>query len=205
MSKLTMTTFLTIDGVMQAPGGPPEDPSGGFSYGGWLVPFFDEVTGKFMTEVFERADAFLLGRTTCQIFANHWPRVTDPADPIASKLNALPKHVATKTLDRVEWNNSSLVRDVVSDVATLKARYARELQVHGSAGLAQTLIEHDLVDEYHLLVFPVVLGSGKRLFAAGAVPAKMKLLHTRTTSTGTIIASYARAGKPTQGSFMLDP
>jgi len=205
MSKLTMTTFLTLDGVMQAPGGPPEDPSGGFSYGGWLVPFFDEVTGKFMTEVFERADAFLLGRTTYQIFANHWPRVTDPADPIASKLNALPKHVATKTLDRVEWNNSSLVRDVVSDVAKLKARYARELQVHGSAGLAQTLIEHDLVDEYHLLVFPVVLGSGKRLFAAGAVPAKMKLLHTCTTSAGTIIASYARAGKPTQGSFMLDP
>jgi dihydrofolate reductase len=188
---------------MQAPGGPPEDPSGGFSHGGWLVPFFDEALGKFIVEVFERADAFLLGRTTYQIFANHWPRVTDPSDPIASKLNSLPKHVATKTLDRVDWNNSSLVGDVVSEVATLKARYPRELQVHGSAGLAQTLLEHDLVDEYHLLVFPVVLGVGKRLFGAGAVPAAMKLLQSRTTSSGTIIASYARAGKPTVGSFML--
>jgi len=205
MAKLTMTTFLTLDGVMQAPGGPPEDPSGGFRHGGWLVPFFDGDTGKFMTEVFERADAFLLGRTTYQIFANHWPRVTDPSDPIATKLNALPKHVASKTLARVEWNNSSLVSDVVSEVATLKERYSRELQVHGSAGLAQTLLEHDLVDEYHLLVFPIVLGTGKRLFAGGAIPAALKLLHTRATSTGTIIASYARAGKPTTGSFMLDP
>ncbi|MEI9936085.1 MAG: dihydrofolate reductase family protein [Pseudomonadota bacterium] len=205
MSKLTMTTFLTLDGVMQAPGGPPEDRSGGFSYGGWLVPFFEQDTGKFMAEVFERADAFLLGRTTYQLFASHWPRVTDPADPIASKLNALPKHVASRTLDRVDWHNSSLVADVVTQVATLKARYARELQVHGSAGLAQTLIEHDLVDDYHLLVFPVVLGTGKRLFAVGTVPAKMKLLQTRATSTGTIIASYARTGKPTMGSFMLDP
>ena len=205
MAKLTMTTFLTLDGVMQAPGGPPEDPSGGFRHGGWLVPFFDGDTGKFMTEVFERADAFLLGRTTYQIFANHWPRVTDPSDPIATKLNALPKHVASKTLARVEWNNSSLVSDVVSEVATLKERYPRELQVHGSAGLAQTLLEHDLVDEYHLLVFPIVLGTGKRLFAGGAIPAALKLLHTRATSTGTIIASYARVGKPTTGSFMLDP
>jgi dihydrofolate reductase len=205
MSKLTMTTFLTLDGVMQAPGGPPEDPSGGFRYGGWLVPHFDEDMGKFMALVFERADAFLLGRTTYQIFANHWPRVTDPSDPIATKLNTLPKHVASKTLDRVEWNNSSLVTDVVSAVSALKGRYARELQVHGSAGLAQTLIEHDLVDEYHLLVFPVVLGTGKRLFAAGAVPAAMKLLQTHSTKSGTIIASYARAGKPKLGSFMLDP
>src|SRR6478752_5800195 len=116
MSKLTMTTFLTLDGVMQAPGGPPEDPSGGFRHGGWLVPLFDGDMAKFMTEVFERADAFLLGRNTYQIFANHWPRVTDPSDPIATKLNALPKHVASKTLTRVEWNNSSLEGDVVSEV-----------------------------------------------------------------------------------------
>jgi len=205
MSKLTMTTFLTLDGVMQAPGGPPEDRSGGFDHGGWLVPFFDAITGQFMAERFEQADAFLLGRTTYQIFANHWPRVTDPSDPIASKLNALPKHVASKTLAQVDWHNSSLVRDVATEVSSLKARYPRELQVHGSAGLAQTLLEHDLVDEYHLLVFPVVLGTGKRLFAAGAIPAKLQLLQTRTSSTGTLIASYARAGKPTRGSFMLDP
>jgi len=205
MAKLTMTTFLTLDGVMQGPGGPPEDRSGGFDHGGWLVPFFDADTGKFVVDVFERADAFLLGRTTYQIFANHWPRITDPADPVASKLNTLPKHVASKTLKRLDWHNCTLVTDVVSEVTTLKARYARELQVHGSAGLAQTLIEHDLVDEYHLLVFPVVLGSGKRLFASGAVPAKMRLLQTRSTSNGIIIASYARAGKPEHGSFMLDP
>ena len=205
MSKLTMTTFLTLDGVMQAPGGPPEDPSGGFSHGGWLVPHFDEDLGKFMVGVFERADAFLLGRTTYQIFASHWPRVTDPADLIASKLNTLPKHVASRTLTRVDWRNSSLVADVPSAVRALKARYRAELQVHGSAGLAQTLLEHELVDEFHLLVFPLVLGTGKRLFASGTVPAAMKLLETRTTKSGVIIASYARTGKPTVGSFMLDP
>ena len=205
MSKLTMTTFLTLDGVMQAPGGPPEDTSGGFQFGGWLVPYADPDMGKFMAEVFERADAFLLGRGTYQIFANHWPRVTDPSDPIAAKLNALPKHVASKTLSQVEWNNSSLLSNVVADVAALKARYKGELQVHGSAGLAQTLIERDLVDEYHLLVYPVLLGTGKRLFGGGTVPAALKLSGTRTTSTGVIIATYARAGKPTFGSFMLDP
>lgn len=205
MSKLTMTTFLTLDGVMQAPGGPPEDPSGGFVHGGWLVPFFDEDVGRFMVEVFQRADAFLLGRTTYQIFANHWPRVTDPSDVIATKLNSLPKYVASKTLNRVDWHNSSLVADVVSTVAALKTRYPRELQVHGSAGLAQTLIEHDLVDEFHLLTFPLVLGSGKRLFGNGAVPASMKLLETRATRSGTLIASYARDGKPKTGSFMLEP
>jgi len=205
MSKLTMTTFLTLDGVMQAPGGPPEDASGGFVHGGWLVPFFDEDMGKFMVEMFERADAFLLGRTTYQIFANHWPRVTDPSDVIATKLNSLPKHIASKTLDQVDWHNSSLIRDVVSTAATLKSRYSRELQVHGSAGLAQTLIEHDLIDEFHLLTFPVVLGTGKRLFGRGAVPASLKLLQTRATRNGTIIASYARDGKPKTGSFMLDP
>ncbi|HYQ45979.1 MAG TPA: dihydrofolate reductase family protein [Polyangiaceae bacterium] len=205
MSKLTMTTFLTLDGVMQAPGGPPEDPSGGFGHGGWLVPYFDEDMGKFMVEVFQRADAFLLGRTTFQIFANHWPRITDPSNLIATKLNSLPKHVASKTLERLDWHNSSRVSDVVASVADLKNRYPRELQVHGSAGLAQTLIEHDLVDEYHLLTFPVVLGTGKRLFGTGAVPAAMKLLQTRATRTGTLIASYARDGKPKVGSFMLDP
>lgn len=205
MAQLTITTFMTLDGVMQAPGGPAEDRSGGFESGGWLVPLFDQATGKFMEEVFERADAFLLGRTTYQLFANHWPRVTDPANLIARKLNALPKHVASKTLERVDWHNSSLVTDAASALAALKGRYARELQVHGSAGLAQTLIAQDLVDEYHLLVFPVVLGAGKRLFDAGAVPAAMKLRATRTTENGVIIASYTRSGKPTVGSFMLDP
>jgi dihydrofolate reductase len=205
MSKLTMTTFVTLDGVMQAPGAPTEDTSGAFKHGGWLVPYADDEMGKFMSSVFDRADAFLLGGYTYRIFASYWPRVTDPNDPIASRLNQLPKHVVSKTLDKVEWNNSTLVRDVVGEVAQIKSRYARELQVHGSAGLAQTLILHDLVDVYNLLVYPVVLGSGKRLFGSGAGPAALKLTSTRTTSTGVVIATYERAGRPTYGSFALDP
>jgi dihydrofolate reductase len=204
MAKLTMTTFLTVDGVMQAPGTPEEDRSDGFDQGGWLVPHFDEETGHFMTAVFERVDAFLLGRTTYQIFSNHWPRVTDPNDIVARKLNTLPKHVASTSLDAVSWTNSSLVRDVVGEIAEIKARYPGELQVHGSRGLAQTLIANDLVDEYNLLVFPVVLGEGKRLFGEGAVPAALQRLSTQTTPSGVIITTYRRAGRPTYGSFALE-
>jgi dihydrofolate reductase len=203
MAKLTMSTFLTLDGVMQAPGGPTEDPSGGFTYGGWLVPHFDEETGRFMGEVFERVDAFLLGRHTYEIFAGHWPRITDPNDPVAKALNSLPKHVASNSLERAEWAHSSIVRDVVKEVPSLKKKYARELQVHGSCGLAQTLIEHDLVDVFHLLQFPVTLGKGRRLFGPGTVPAAMKHVETRTTSKGVVITTYERAGKPTFGSFQL--
>jgi len=205
MSKLTVTTFTTLDGVMQAPGGPPEDTSGGFTHGGWVVPYFDPDGGKFMTEVFDRADAFLLGRGTYQLFASHWPRFTDPKDPIASRLNALPKHVATRTLGKLEWNNSTVVRDVVREVRELKHRYPRELQVHGSAGLIQTLFAEDLVDELNLIVFPVVLGTGKRLFPQGARPAAMVNGGTRTTGSGVVITTYRRGGKPTYGSFMLEP
>jgi dihydrofolate reductase len=204
MTKLTMTTFLTLDGVMQAPGAPLEDASGGFEHGGWLVPYADVDMGSFMTEVFERADAFLLGRGTYQIFASHWPRVTDPKDTIAGTLNRLPKHVASKTLERVDWHNSALVRDVTAEVSALKSRYSRELQVHGSAGLAQTLIGQGLVDELNLLVYPLLLGSGKRLFANGTAPTAFKLASTRTTSTGVVIARYQRVGHPTYGSFALD-
>lgn len=204
MSKLSMTTFVTLDGVMQAPGAPAEDPSGGFSHGGWLVPHADADMIEFMGRVFARADAFLLGRVTYQIFATHWPRVTDVNDPIATALNQLPKHVASRTLERVDWHNSSLVRDVVGDVARLKRRYERELQVHGSAGLAQTLIEHDLVDEFHVLVFPILLGTGKRLFDTGTVPTALELIDSRTTSKGVTIHSYRRGGKPKYGSFALD-
>jgi dihydrofolate reductase len=204
MSKLTLTTFLTLDGVMQAPGGPPEDTSDGFKHGGWLVPHFDPELGKFMSAVMERAAAFLLGRGTYQIFAGHWPRVTDPQDPIATRLNQLPKHVASKTLDRLEWHNSTLVRDVVPEVTALKGRYTGELQVHGSAGLAQTLLEHDLVDEYNLLVFPILLGTGKRLFGSGTVPAALELQSSRTTDKGVVVSTYRRAGRPSYGSFMLD-
>jgi dihydrofolate reductase len=201
---LSVTSFVSLDGVMQAPGGPSEDPSGGFDQGGWLVPYFDADLGSFIGGVFERADAFLLGRRTYEIFAGHWPRVTDPNNLIASKLNALPKHVVSSTLSHVEWNNSSLVgKNVVDEIRALGERYPRELQVHGSSGLLQTLLQHRLIDELHLLVFPVVLGKGKRLFGPGAVPAAMSLVACKTSSTGTIICTYRPAGEPKYGSFEL--
>lgn len=204
MAELTITTFLSLDGVMQAPGGPTEDPSGNFPYGGWLVPHADADMGKTMIEIFSKADAFLLGRTTYDIFAAYWPRVTDPADLIASKLNSLPKYVASRSRSTFPWHSTTGVRDVERAVVELKQRYAREVQVHGSAGLAQTLIEKDLVDEYRLLVFPVILGTGKRLFGSGAVPRTLKLVRSSTTSTGVIISVYRSAGALKTGSFALD-
>jgi dihydrofolate reductase len=205
--KLTVTTFQTLDGVMQAPGGPEEDPRGGFEHGGWLVPHADADMGAFMDETFGPAEAFLLGRFTYETFAAHWPRVDDPGDPVATKLNALPKYVASRTLrdGDLVWAGSSLLGDdVPARVAELKERPGGELQVHGSAGLVQTLLRHGLVDELRLLTFPVVLGEGTRLFGGGAVPAAMRLIESRTTSAGTLIAVYAFEGQPSHGSFALD-
>jgi dihydrofolate reductase len=203
--KLTLTTFLTLDGVMQAPGGPNEDTSGDFPHGGWLVPYFDDEMGQIVDRAFGRADAFLLGRKTYEIFANHWPRVTDPRDVVASTLNRQPKYVASRTLKHLEWHNSRLIQeDVAERVAGLKQEYRREIQVHGSGELAQTLLANDLVDEFHLWLFPVVLGSGKRLFSRGAIPASLALAGTRKTSTGVVVNSYQRVGKPAYGSFALD-
>jgi dihydrofolate reductase len=204
MAELTLTTFLTLDGVMQAPGGPGEDPSGSFSQGGWLVPHADADMGAAMVEIFSRADAFLLGRRTYDIFAAHWPRITDPSNSIAVKLNALPKFVASRTKSTFSWPGTELVRDVVGEIAALKQRFPREIQVHGSCGLAQTLIKHDLVDEYRLLTFPVILGTGKRLFGSGAVPACLKLERTSTTSMGTVVSVYRRGGAFRTGSFALE-
>ena len=204
--QLTLHTFLTLDGVMQAPGGPEEDPDGGFGYGGWSFPYGDEDFGTAMTGWFEHASAFLLGRKTYQIFSGHWPRVTDPADPVASKLNALPKYVVSTTLTSADWHNSSLIGggDVAAEVAKLKELPADELQVHGSGALAHTLIEYDLVDEYRLLYFPVHLGTGKKLFRDGAKAAALRLLSSSTTSTGVVIASYEPAGPVRYGSYALD-
>ena len=203
--RLTLHTFLTLDGVMQAPGGPGEDTDGGFEQGGWSFPYGDEDFGAAIDGWFGNAEAFLLGRKTYEIFSSHWPRVTDPDDPIAGKLNALPKYVASTSLEFVAWHNSSLLRGNVADeVAKLKQQPGNELQVHGSGGLAQTLIEHDLVDEYRLLFFPVHLGSGKKLFRDGVKAAALRLTGTSTTSTGVIIATYEPAGSAQYGSYALD-
>ena len=204
MRKLVVGTFLTLDGVMQGPGGPEEDRSGGFEHGGWLVPYFDDMMGKVVTAWTEAADGLLLGRRTYEIFAAHWPRIGDE-DPIARKLNRVRKYVASRTLDRLEWNNSTLLEgDVATEVAKLKREPGRELQVTGSGNLIQTLLKHDLVDEFRLWVFPVVLGKGKRLFADGAIPAALKLTDTKTSTTGVAIHTYRPAGKPDYGSFMLE-
>jgi dihydrofolate reductase len=203
--RLTLHTFLTLDGVMQAPGAPDEDRDGGFEHGGWSFPYSDQDFGEAVAGWFAHADAFLLGRKTYEIFSGYWPKVTDPDDPIASRLNALPKYVASTTLASVDWHNSSLLGgDLAAEVAGLKQQPGDELQVHGSGELAQTLIDHDLVDEYRLLYYPVHLGSGKKLFADGAKPGALRLTRSSTTSTGVIIATYEPAGPPRYGSFALD-
>jgi dihydrofolate reductase len=201
MAELSITTFLTLDGVMQAPGGPTEDTSGNFTHGGWVFPYFDMDMGEIMTGIFTNVDAFLLGRGTYDIFAGYWPKVTDEKDVIANGLNKLPKYIASRSAQNLTWHNSKPVRDVVPEVKALKARYKSEVQVHGSAGLAQTLIVNDLIDEYRLLVFPVTVGSGKRLFGNGTVPAAMSLVSTRTSGSGVVLQVYRRAGALKTGSF----
>ncbi len=205
MGKLVVSTFVTLDGVMQAPGGPHEDREGGFEHGGWSVPYADEDLGRIIVEQFAGIESFLLGRRTYEIFAAHWPRVTDENDPVAVKLNAAPKYVASRTLKTVEWNNSHLLQGEVAEaVAGLKERSAGEINVQGSSGLIETLQRHDLVDGYRVFIEPVVLGSGKRLFTEGAAPVAMRLGSAQPTSTGAVYCTYERAGKPGYGSFELD-
>ncbi|MFC9242571.1 dihydrofolate reductase family protein [Streptomyces sp. NPDC057136] len=207
MAKLTLTTFLSLDGVMQAPGGPDEDRSGGFEYGGWVVPFADEGMMQFMNEVFERSAAFLLGRRTYDIFASYWPKVTDPENLIASRLNACPKYVVSTTLGQEPvWENTTVVStDVTAEVARLKERtQGGELQIHGSGTLARSLMENDLIDEYNLLVHPVFLGHGLRLFPDGGLPTAFELTSSRTTPNGIAIHTYRPAGRPRFGTFALD-
>ncbi|MFD9543302.1 dihydrofolate reductase family protein [Streptomyces sp. NPDC060022] len=206
MAELTLTTFVSLDGVMQAPGGPEEDTTDGFEQGGWLVPFADEGMVTFMNEVFDRAGAFLLGRRTYDIFAGYWPEVTDPEDPIASRLNTLPKHVVSTTLKDPEWENTTVVPgDAVAGVALLKERTEEgELQIHGSGRLARSLMAHDLIDEYNLLVYPVFLGSGRRLFPDGGPATAFELTGSRTTGSGIAIHTYRPAGRARYGTFSQD-
>jgi dihydrofolate reductase len=203
MRKLIVNTFVTLDGVMQAPGGPEEDPTGGFTHGGWSAGYWDEGMGQRMGEVMGRPFDLLLGRKTYEIFAAHWPHATD--EPGAAELNSATKYVASRTLDRVDWSNSSLIEgDVAEEVAKLKEQDGPEIQVHGSWNLIQTLLEHDLVDEFNLWIFPVVLGTGKRIFEDGAVPAGLRLVDSQTFTTGVVMTTYERAGGIQYGSFALE-
>jgi len=199
MPKVVVTTFLTLDGVMQAPGGQEEDPSGGFTHGGWSVNFWDDRLSEEMTEFMGRRFDLLLGRKTYEIFAAYWPGSTEPG---AEALNSARKHVASTTLRSVDWSNSTLIKgDVGAYVGNLKKQSGPEIQVHGSGQLIQTLLQHDLVDEFHLMIFPIVLGSGKRLFANGTIPAAFKSVDLKTSSSGVIIGTYERAGDVKLGSF----
>lgn len=203
--RLTLHAFLSLDGVVQAPGGPGEDDDGGFAFGGWSFPHGDEAFGSAMGGWLAQAGAFLLGRRTYEIFAAHWPRVTDEADAIATALNSLPKHVASRTRSSLEWAHSSLLGpDVVGAVQRLKAQGGGELQVHGSGGLAQTLIASDLVDEYRLMWFPVHLGQGKRLFRDGTPAGALRLVGSSTTPAGVAITTYVPDGPVRTGSYRLD-
>ncbi len=204
MRKLIVSTFLTLDGVMQAPGGPGEDDAGGFEHGGWSVNYWDDLMGQIMTE-FMGATKFdlLLGRKTYEIFAAHWPHAGD--DQGAAPLNNATKYVVSTTLKSADWPPSVLIgQDVVAQITRLKQQDGPELQVHGSSQLIQTLIARDLVDEFRLLIFPLLLGSGKRLFGDGVVPAGLRLVDTKTSTTGVIVAIYERAGGINYGSFALD-
>jgi dihydrofolate reductase len=200
MRTLAINTFMSLDGVMQSPGGPDEDPTGGFEHGGWGVNYFDD---EMMGQVAESGPyELLLGRGTYEIFAGHWPY---DEGPIADQLNSTRKHVASTTLEQVEWNNSTLIPGDVADyVATLKRQDGPEIQVHGSPGLIQTLLEHDLIDEFRIWIFPLVIGSGKRLFGDGTIPAGLKLVDSKASKTGVTINTYTRAGAINPGSFEFD-
>jgi dihydrofolate reductase len=185
--KLTVHTFVTLDGVMQGPGGPEEDTSGGFTHGGWVVPLIDDDFGRIVDGWFAQADEILLGRTTYDMMFAFWSQITDPDDTVGAALNTLPKHVASRTLTDPTWNNARVIRgDVVEAVRELKERPGRELQVHGSCGLLHTLHDAGLIDEYRLLVFPLVLGTGKRLFRDGGSASGFTLVDSSVTSTGAV-------------------
>ena len=199
MRKLVVQTFITLDGVMQAPGGPGEDPSAGFQYEGWLPPHFDEAVGEQVSQWFTDAEDFLLGRTTYVIFYASWPKMISD-DPVSQGLNFKPKHVASRTLTSVQWETADLLGDdVPGAIRALKERDGGELQVHGSAGLIQTLLAEDLVDELRLMVFPVVLGQGKRLFGDGTIPRTWRLTSSTTSPSGVVMTSYERVGEVQTG------
>ncbi|HET9545527.1 MAG TPA: dihydrofolate reductase family protein [Gaiellaceae bacterium] len=203
MRKLLVNTFLTLDGVMQAPGGPEEDRSGGFDHGGWSVNYWDERMGEVMGEALSRPFALVLGRRTYDIFAAHWPHASEEEG--AATFNEATKYVASRSNPTLEWANSELIEgDAAEGVAALKAEDGPELQVHGSSDLLQTLVRHGLVDEFRLWVFPVVVGSGKRLFGDGTSAAGLRLVDSTVSSTGVVMGTYEPAGELVTGSFALE-
>jgi dihydrofolate reductase len=217
MRKLVVGAFVSLDGVMQAPGGPEEDPTGGFTLGGWTVNYWDDSMNEFMADTMGHDFDLLLGRKTYEIFAATWPHVnpeeraarggteSDIDDEAAAALNNATKYVASRTLTHVDWQNSNLLEgDVAEAVAALKDEDGPEIQVSGSSDLIQTLLRHGLVDEFRLMIFPVVLGSGKRLFADGAVPGALTLRDVKTSSTGVIMATYTSGGEIETGSFAFE-
>jgi dihydrofolate reductase len=200
MRELIVNTFITLDGVMQAPGGPEEDPSGGFEHGGWSFGYWDEQMQDVMGESFSKPFDLVLSRKTYDIFAAHWPHSEEPA---AAVLNNATKHVASTTLTDVDWENSKLIEgDVPDGIRALKEGDGPELQVHGSANLIQTLLEHGLVDEFRIWIFPLVLGKGKRLFDGGTVPDGLALTGSQVSSSGVIIATYRPGAEIKSGSFV---
>ncbi|MFK7696629.1 dihydrofolate reductase family protein [Paenibacillus sp. HJGM_3] len=201
--KLITTTFLTLDGVMQAPGTDKEDPSGNFSWGGWSVKYWDEMMGNFMQTIMENPYDLLLGRRTYDIFASHWPYVKN--DPAADSLNRARKYVVSQNDLKLEWQNSVTVTgDVVGEINKLLEQDGPDLWVHGSGNLIQTLLAHHLVHTMHIWTFPVLVGTGKRLFADGTRAEGLKLVDCKVATTGVIIASYERAGDLQVGSFALE-
>jgi len=205
MRKLIVLSFIALDNVMQAPGGPEEDPTGGFKHEGWVAGYSDDFLLNVMIKQTSKPFDLLLGRKTYEIFAAHWPYVNADKDPFAAKLNNAKKYVASRTLTKLDWNNSELINgDVPEGIKRIKEQDGPEIQVHGSSNLVQTLLKHDLVDELWLKIFPVTLGAGKRLFAGGTIPAGFKLLESGISPSGVIIANYERSGDVKMGSFGLE-
>jgi dihydrofolate reductase len=203
MRELIVSTFLTLDGVMQAPGGPEEDDSGGFAYGGWSVHYWDELMGQVMTEAMSTPFDLVLGRRTYDIFAAYWPHAPEEAG--AKPLNEATKYLVSRSRPTLEWSPSVLIEgDAAESIAELKKGDGPELQVHGSGSLIQTLMRHNLIDHYRLWVFPLVIGSGKRLFSDGTIPSGLKLLDSKVSTTGVVIGTYEPAGEIVTGSFARD-
>jgi len=196
MRKIVVLSFITLDGVVQGPGGPEEDTSGGFTYGGWVTPYFDKALGEIMGKQMSGRSDLLLGRKTHEIFAAYWPQ--HEAD--WPGINDITKYVVSETLTAPEWKNTTVLKNA-EEIAALKQQEGSDLQVHGSSHLIQTLLSHDLVDELWLKIFPVTVGAGKRLFGSGTMPKAFRLVDTTTTTSGVIVASYTRDGTIRTGSF----